>query len=130
MVLVPEPAEHWLAVVAALAEALAVIAVRPFGKVREQEASRLMARLRDRGVALLVAGHWPRAEANLQLSSGNWSGLGAGHGYLSSREVTLSVSTRRQPVARQLRLALPNNAGQLSRLEPVRLASADLRAVG
>lgn len=130
LVLVPAPAEHWLATVAALAEALSVVAVRPFGRVREQEASRLMSRLRDRGATLLVAGAWPRAEARLELGEGRWSGLGAGHGYLTDREVTLSVSTKRQPVARQVRLLLPGHDGKLTPLEPVQLPRADLRAVG
>lgn len=131
LVLVPQPAEHWLTVVAALAEAVPVIVVRPFGKVRESEAAKLGSRLRDRGAVLLVDGVWPRPEARLELSDGGWSGLGVGHGYLAEREVTLTVTSRRFPAPQQLRLCLPTRAGGLAgAAEPVLLGHSELRAVG
>ncbi len=112
LALVPDPADQWLAVTAALAEALPVVAVRPSGQVREADAARLVSRLRDRGSVLLVHGPWPRAEAQLVLGEPRWSGVGDGHGYLTGREVTVTVSSRRVPVAGSARLLLPNADGR------------------
>lgn len=112
LALVPDPADQWLAVTAALAEALPVVAVRPSGQVREADAARLVSRLRDRGSVLLVHGPWPRAEAQLVLGEPRWSGVGDGHGCLTGREVTVTVSSRRVPVAGSARLLLPNADGR------------------
>lgn len=135
LVLVPEPGARWLGVVATLAEVMPVVAVRPTGTVSDAEASRFMARLRDRGATLIVQGVWPQAEAALQVTGARWSGLGEGHGYLSSREVTVSVQSRRSPVPRRARMLLPDPMGALSAV-PAALAEEQLpvhrplRAVG
>lgn len=132
LVLVPDPADQWLAVTAALIEAVPVVAVRPCGRVREADAARLVSRLRDRGSVLLVDGAWPRAEARVSLGEARWSGVGSGHGYLSGREMTVTVSSRRVPVARSVRLQLPAADGRLAPLDrPVAVEpAAVLRAVG
>jgi len=132
LVLLPDPADQWLAATAALVEAVPVVAVRPSGRVGEADASRLASRLRDRGSVLLVDGAWPRAEARLSLGEIRWTGVGAGYGCLTGREVTVTVRSRRAPVARSVRLVLPSSEG---RLAPVaRPAEAEpaavLRAVG
>jgi hypothetical protein len=115
LALVPEPDDQWLAITAALVEALPVVAVRPAGRVREGDAARLMARLRDRGGLLLVDGPWPRAEARLVVSDARWSGLGVGYGYLASREVTVTVTSRKSPAPRTVRLVLPTPDGRPGR---------------
>lgn len=132
LALVPDPAEQWLATTAALVEALPIVAVRPAGRVSEGDAAKLMARLRDREAVLLVDGPWPRAEAQLSVSGLRWSGLGSGFGYLTSREVTVTVTSRRSPLRRSVRLVLPTPDGRLvpvSAAVPVEPA-AGLRAVG
>ncbi|WP_298129457.1 hypothetical protein [Micropruina sp.] len=112
--LVPRPGERWFAITAALAEVLPVVAVRPGNRVREADAGRLSARLRSSGTALLVAGAWPRVEATLSMSAPHWSGVGAGHGYLTSRDVLVTVTSKRSPAPRQARVALPDASGGLS----------------
>lgn len=112
--LVPRPGERWFAITAALAEVLPVVAVRPGSRVREADAGRLAARLRSSGTALLVAGAWPRVEATLSMSAPHWSGVGAGHGYLSSRDVLVTVTSKRSPAPRQARVTLPDASGGLS----------------
>jgi hypothetical protein len=123
LVLVPEPGERWLAVAATIAEVLPVVAVRVGGRVAGGEVSRLAARLRDRGTVLLVQGHWPQAEAVLEVGDPEWSGLGRGHGYLAERAVTITTSSRRWPTPRRGRVLLPASGGGVvaapRRLEPL-----------
>lgn len=126
LVLVPDPGEQWLAATAALAEVIPVLAVRPPGRVRESDAARLAARLRDRGGVLLVAGDWPRAEARFTLGSRSWQGLGLGHGHLRSQEVQVSVTSKRYPSGRRARVLLPAADGRLHAIE----TPNQLRAVG
>ena len=111
LVLIPDPGERWLAVTATVAEVLPVVAVRPPRRAGDAEVSRFAARLRDRGTVLLVQGPWPQAEATIGVGESRWSGLGRGHGYLSGREVTVTVTSRRTPVARQGRVLLPGGDG-------------------
>ncbi|MFT3970270.1 MAG: hypothetical protein QM695_08310 [Micropruina sp.] len=112
--LVPRPGERWFAITAALAEVLPVVAVRPGNRVREADAGRLAARLRNSGTVLLVAGTWPRVEATLSVSAPRWSGVGAGHGYLTSRDVLVTVTAKRLPAPRQARVVLPDGTGRLA----------------
>ncbi len=112
--LVPRPGERWFAITAALAEVLPVVAVRPGNRVREADAGRLAARLRNSGAVLLVAGAWPRVEATLSVSAPRWSGVGAGHGYLTSRDVLVTVTSKRLPAPRQTRVVLPDDTGRLA----------------
>jgi hypothetical protein len=86
--------------------------------VSEGEASRLAARLRDRGTVLLVQGVWPQAEAALSIAAPEWSGLGAGYGYLTERVLTVTVESRRSPVPRRARLVLPDLSGGLRAESP------------
>lgn len=113
LVLIPDAGRRWLAVAATVAEVMPVVAVRPPGRVSDGEISRLAARLRDRGSALLVQGSWPQSDAMLTLTEPEWSGVGEGHGYLAAREVTVTVSSRRWPLPRRARLALPADGGAL-----------------
>ncbi|WP_211223200.1 hypothetical protein [Propionicicella superfundia] len=130
LVLVPAPGRRWLSVVAALAEVLSVIAVHPGNAVSPADAARLAARLRDRGAALLVVGEWPRAEAALRVDAPRWSGVGAGHGHLTGREATLTITSRRDPRPRSARLLLPGADGRLNVVAPLAPAAGRLRAVG
>lgn len=123
LVLIPDPGTRWLAVAATIADVLPVVAVRPAGRAPDGEVSRLAARLRDRGAVLLVQGPWPQAEAVLETSDPEWTGLGRGHGYLAVRAVTITSASRRWPVARRGRVLLPGAGGEVvavpRRLEPV-----------
>ena len=94
LVLVPDPGRQWLTVVAALADVIPVVAVRPAGRVAPAEASRLSARLRQRGAVLLVAGDWPGSDASLGVEASEWHGLELGHGHLSDRDVVVSAGGR------------------------------------
>lgn len=120
LVFIPDPGPRWLAVTATIADVLPVVAVRPpAGSTAARggaEATRLAARLRDRGTVLLVQGSWPQAEAAIDVADPHWTGLGQGHGYLAGRELTVSVSSRRSPNARRARMLLPAADGTIELL--------------
>ncbi|MFG6403551.1 hypothetical protein [Microbacterium sp. P04] len=116
LVLIPDPGPRWLAVTATIAEVLPVVAVRPPSRVTDAEVARLSARLRDRGTVLLVQGAWPQVEATIDVADPRWEGLGAGHGYLAGRELTVTVTHRRSPGARKARMLLPAADGSVTLL--------------
>jgi len=131
LVLIPDPGSRWLAVTATIAEVLPVIAVRPGGRASDGDVSRLAARLRDRGAVLLVQGPWAQAEASIGVADPEWTGLGDGHGYLSGRELTVTVTSRRTPVPRRGRMLLPDvDGGLVSTRSPSPVAYVPLEAVG
>ena len=132
-VLVPDPQEAWLDVTAALVDVLGVVAVVPPAAVGEHDASRLVARLRNRGGVLLTLGQWPRADARLGMSDVEWVGLGDGHGHLQARRVTVQVQRGTAP-ARSRRLWFPDLDQQIRPVAERLVASSSpashLRSVG
>jgi hypothetical protein len=112
LALVPDPGSRWLSVVGALIDALAVVVVRPPTVVRDAEAARIAARLRQREAVLIACGAWPRHEANLTITESSWLGVGDGHGHLTARQATISVQGRGTAVRpRRARLWLPDAEG-------------------
>lgn len=94
LVLVPDPGDQWLTVTAALADVAQIVLTRPLGRVVPGDVSRLSARLRQRGGALVALGSWPGADVTLRVTRSEWSGIGDGHGFLTERRVTVSASGR------------------------------------
>ena len=90
-VLVPDPGEQWLEVTAALVDVATVVVVRPSGRVTEQVAEKLGARLRLRSAALVAWGDWPRCEVRLTTLEPSWSGVGEGHGHLRARRILVEA---------------------------------------
>ncbi len=123
LVLVPHPGDQWLAVTAAVADVLGVVVTRPPKRASDASVSRLAARLRQRGTTLIVLGTWPQSEAMLSLSASEWEGIGEGHGYLSARRATVTVTSRTTGRPRSARLWLPDPQEQVTRVEnaPLRL---------
>lgn len=99
---VPQPAEHWLAVVSSLVDAMGVIAVRPprGARVTAGDTARLSARLRERGSSLLIDADWPHADAELRVEHHVWQGLSAGHGLLLDRQLLVAVRDRSGTIRR------------------------------
>ncbi|HZO68522.1 MAG TPA: hypothetical protein VFB74_26300 [Kribbellaceae bacterium] len=118
LVLVPSPGQEWLGVVATLLDVLTVVVVQPPREVTAAEASRLSARMRDRGAVLVAIGSWPGSAARLQAGEQLWSGLGEGFGHLTAREITVTVTGRRTATRpRQHRLWLPDATGTVRSAE-------------
>lgn len=127
LVLVPRPGRHWLTVTAAMADVAGVLVTAAPERITPSDAARLAARLRQREAALIVLGAWPQSDATLRVTESSWSGLGAGHGHLRQRRVTVSSllgqgSTGRPRVA-QLTLPLPSTDSRRApsslRTEPI-----------
>jgi hypothetical protein len=91
---VAEPGEQWASVVASLLEAFDLVVVHPPRRASQGDMRRLTARARERSAVLLVAGAWEGAMVNLSVTAQQWHGLGAGHGYLQSREVEVQALGR------------------------------------
>jgi hypothetical protein len=121
---VPDPGRRWLSVVGALIDALTVVVVRPPTAVRDAEAARIAARLRQREAVLIACGPWPRREAHLTVTESGWLGVGSGHGHLTARRVTVTVAGRGTVVRpRQARLWLPDPDGVVRAVEAEPTAS-------
>jgi hypothetical protein len=99
-VLVPDPGDQWLEVVAALVDVVTVVLVKPHGRVPAGVAEKLGARLRKRSAALVVLGDWPRAEVRLTSTSSAWGGVGEGHGHLRSRRILVEAQRGTAPPRR------------------------------
>ena len=117
LVLVPHPGDAWLTVTASIADALGIVVVRPGRAASDGAIAKLAGRLRERGSTLLVLGAWPQAEALISLTERHWAGLGDGHGYLSEREVTVTVSSKRGGRPRSGRLMMPDAELGIRRLD-------------
>ncbi len=118
--LVPSVApERWGAAVAALVDGLDVVLLAPPPRVRAGDARRLIARARERGAVLVLAGGgataWPEApDVRLDVRSARWEGLGAGHGHLRGRRVEVVAEGRRGAArARRAALWLPDAEGRV-----------------
>ncbi|WP_323959906.1 hypothetical protein [Arthrobacter sp. JZ12] len=92
LVLVPHPGDQWLSVTAAMIDVVSVVLTCAPKHVAPADASRLMARVRQRGAALVTMGHWPQSDASLSVTGSNWQGLGAGTGHLRSRRMRITAS--------------------------------------
>lgn len=122
LILVPSPAERWLAVTSALAEVVPLIVVHPQTRARDADVSRLSARLRDRGCTLLIAespaADWPQSEGSIRIDDQHWHGLGTGWGLLSDCTVTVTARTRRSPLPSRVQVRLPGSRGLVEALSP------------
>ena len=128
LALVAEPPDdQWATVVAALIGAVDVIVVGPAHRVRAADARRLAARARERGTVLVQAGgrrassSAPGLDADLRLTvlASRWQGLGAGHGHLQARRLTVEATGRRRASRpRRAELWLPDIHGQLAAVAP------------
>jgi hypothetical protein len=94
LALVPNPGPEWPTVVAALIDGVDVVVMAVPGPVSASIAGRLAARARQRGTVLVPFGRWDGADVTLQVVRGRWDGLGAGHGRLRRREVTIAARGR------------------------------------
>lgn len=117
-------AAQWATVVAALLEAVDIVAVAPTARVGRRDARRLVARAREQESLLfhLDGGvQWPEAADVVLNTSGalEWDGLGWGHGHLCERAITVDASGRRAHArARSVSVMLPGRDGRIAAAAP------------
>lgn len=115
-ILVPDPGEQWLSVVAGLIDVATVVVVRPPAPVTEHQAARLTSRLRQRDAVLIAWGDWPRVDARLTVRASSWQGLGRGYGHLVGRQATVTVRRGTAP-PREALMWLPDADRQITLVE-------------
>jgi hypothetical protein len=121
LALVPQPGADTVAVMGALLDGFALVAVAasalPGGQAGHTAARRLATRARDRGVVLLGLGGWPvQPDLEIAATGTRWAGLAEGHGHLRDRELEFTVRGRGgavRPVSHTLRLPLETGAPAL-----------------
>lgn len=113
LLLVPDPQQEWLTVVATMVEVLPLVLVRAPAHVPPKDLGRLEARIRRQGCVLVVLvehnRRWPRATVNLEAGRSEWFGIASGRGVLSEREMVVRV-TDRSGQGREVRLRQRNGA--------------------
>lgn len=102
-VLVPRPGDRALNAVATLSEVLSIVLTRTSGSVRQADADRVAARLRERGAVLICVGDWPHPTSTLRVIDSSWQGLGTGRGVLGERTLTVQTRDRRGPSTRTIK---------------------------
>ena len=111
LVVDPDPSA-WAGAVAALVGSVDVVVVAPRHRVRPADDRRLAARLRERGSVVVRLGASRGVDVALRVESTEWDGLGAGHGVLRSRRVTVRSGGRGSAARpRSAELLLPGPAG-------------------
>jgi hypothetical protein len=120
LALVPRPGTDPSVVertIAALLDGVDIVAVGT--PVAPHAARKLSARARQRKAVLLPFGQWPGADVELRVESGRWSGLGAGHGVLREREVSVHAAGRGAAARpRKAELLLPASGGGIGFAAP------------
>jgi hypothetical protein len=125
-------------VAATLLDAVDVLFLAPRSPVGARDARRLVARSRERGTVVfhLDGGiHWPEPlDLTLTATSGQWEGIGPGHGHLQLRRIDL-VALGRRAASRPRRVSVLAGGPDGSTLVPHPAPSpvphpASLRLVG
>lgn len=119
LLLVDEPGPRWAEVVATLAEAVALVLVRPPQRPSPTVARRLVAVARRHGSVLAIAGPWEGAQLRLRVEGAEWSGVGDGHGHLNARRMQVVAAGRGSlATGRAAWLWLPAPDGTVAPAEP------------
>jgi hypothetical protein len=127
LALVPHPGTEWTTAVAALLDGVDIVVAAPPGRIAPSVAGRLAARARQRGSVLMPAGAWTGADLTVE-AKGRWSGLGAGHGRLRARELTIRAQGRGSAsMPREVTLWLPafTGIGQQAETLPIKLRAPE-----
>lgn len=129
----PSP-NQWGSVAGALVDSFDLVLVATSHQIKHHDARRLQARARERGSVIVQVGRWGWPEApdvRLDVIECQWSGLGAGHGILQARQLTVTAVARRDAIPRRKSsMWLPNEQGGVSlSSEPVEESVSGLAAV-
>ena len=107
LVLVPAPGAQAAPALAALLDGMDIVVVGPEVSLLRADRRRLVARARERASVIVSLRPWEGAHMTLTAERTRWSGLGAGSGRLSSRELTVTRTDRAQGITYRHTVTLP-----------------------
>lgn len=107
LVLVPAPGAQAAPALAALLDGMDIVVVGPEVSLLRADRRRLVARARERASVIVSLRPWEGAHMTLAAERTRWSGLGAGNGRLSSRELTVTRTDRAQGITYRHTVTLP-----------------------
>lgn len=107
LVLVPAPGAQAAPALAALLDGMDIVVVGPEVSLLRADRRRLVARARERASVIVSLRPWEGAHMTLAAERTRWSGLGAGSGRLSSRELTVTRTDRAQGIIYRHTVTLP-----------------------
>ena len=131
LLLVPDPGDRWLRVVASLFDGCEIAVVRPPVPPSARARQQLGAALRRRAGVMIVIGGWDGAPVLLRTARQCWTGLGDGHGQL--RACLAEVVAEGRGAAARPRtqwLWLPAPDGSVAAAEPGETAPRPREAAG
>jgi hypothetical protein len=129
ILLVPDPGQAWVQVVASLLDGCELVLLRPPARAPAQVRQRLEATLRRGRGVLLVVGDWPGAQVRLRVLTQGWTGLGDGHGRLRACCAQVMADGRGQAAVPRTRwLWLPAEDGRVTVAEPADIPVSDIPA--
>jgi hypothetical protein len=108
-----DDAEGWLAATAAAVDGIELVVTRVPRRIAAGALRRLQARIQHRGAVVVTVGASGELASDVVVEAvgARWEGLGAGHGRLRARTVTVEVSGRRVPRRRRGELRWPAPVG-------------------
>lgn len=113
--LVPDVADRWMDVAAALLDGCELVLLRPPPRVTHGERRRLETVAQRTGSVLVVAGQWDGAPVRLSARYGEWEGIGDGYGRVKARRAQVTAAGRGQLTRpRSAWLWLPGPDGQVT----------------
>ncbi|MEM9612401.1 MAG: hypothetical protein AAF962_21505 [Actinomycetota bacterium] len=120
------PADRLAATVAALTEAVDLVALAPHRTLGHSQARRLAATCRERGTNLLLLDggrRWPLpTDLTITTTPERWEGIGQGHGHLQQRRLTVEAVGRRAAArVRRITVLAPGPGGGVAPAAPVAL---------
>lgn len=121
LVVVPDPATQWDAVLASLVDAFDMVVAHQPAQAR---ARRLAARVREHDAVLLVVGSWQESDLAIEGTASTWHGIDGGHGHLRARTLTVCVSGRGAAShPRRTTLWLPDRDGDVSVVDETKVVA-------
>ncbi|MEY2469382.1 MAG: hypothetical protein QOF21_2080 [Actinomycetota bacterium] len=109
LVFLAAPTTVWGTIAVAAVDAFDVVVLAVPARPRMAEVRRLAGRARERGTTVIATGAGARTwggEARITTSAAVWHGVGDGHGFLRTCEVTVELDGRGSVRARQVDLTL------------------------
>jgi len=131
LLVVDQPGQHWADIVLAMLPAVDAVLTAVPERLEPRLAHRINAAVRKNRAVLLTTGTWQGSQLRMSADESRFYGLGAGHGLISGRQVTVTVTGRGAAggVGRRARVWLPDEHGRLSAMDELAGETASPRGL-